>query len=212
MIEEPSDNPGGSAPAVDFLRGHSTAVLRTGAGFRAVRYVVGADGSPVIFGPRAWLADPSLVLFIPADAEGALELMVEPVEEDGQGADADRWRTYHREAGEALCLRLEIEAGKFRGEVFDGDDLTRANPCASFEPALCRWMNSQHRADVTALCRHFNRVEVDEALLVGADPTGFDIRAKAGIIRVEAPGRISSEAEARATLDRMCREAGGAKP
>ncbi len=212
MSDRPIDNRPEWARAVDFLRRHTSAVLRAGGEFRNVRFVVGSAGSPIIFGPRSLHEEPSLVLFIPSDQEGALELMVNAVEKDGQSADADRWRIYHGRPEDALCLVLEIEAGKFRGVVLDGDELTRPNPCDSFEPAVCRWMNSERRSDLKALCRHFNNIAVDEALLVGVDPAGFDIRAKAGIIRVEALRPIAGEGDARAMLERMCREARGVRP
>lgn len=212
MSESPIDIPAIASDAVDFHRRHTVAVLRVDREFRPARYVRGTDGSPVIFGPPSLLDTDSVVLFIPADEPGALELMVSPQREDGQSAEADRWRIYHGRADEPLCLRLTIEAGKFRGEVFDGESLTRANPCAAFEPAVCRWMNTDHRGDLIALCWHFNRVEVDEALLVGLDPTGFDIRAKVGIIRIDSDTHLNDETRARTVLESLCRIARGGSP
>lgn len=198
-----------SDDAVDHLRRHAIGVLCVDGAFREVRYVCGAGGLPTLFVPRGWLEAETFVLFVPADQPDALELLADPEPIDGQSADADRWRTYHGRSDDPLCVRLRIEAGKWRGQVFDGGELMRPNPCAEFEPAVCRWMNRHHRASLLAICRRFNRVEIDEALLVGLDRSGFDIRARAGIIRVEAPRPIADETQAREVLEEMCRRAEG---
>lgn len=209
-MNESAANPGPSrADAVEHLRRHAAGVLGVEGRFSDVRYVLDAEGRPVAFGSHGWLDAESLVLFVPADQPDALELLVEAEPIDGQSAEADRWRIYHRRSDEPRCVRLRPIAGKFRGQVFDGDDLAAPNPCAAFEAAVCRWMNQQHRSDLAAICRRFNRIEIDEALMVGLDPAGFDIRARAGIIRVKASRRVTNEPDARAILEEMCRQAQG---
>lgn len=196
--------------ARDFLRRHCVGVFECDEVYFNIRYVLGGDGAPVTNGRPGWLTTESTVLFIPADVPDVLELLVTVEEEPGETADADRWRIYHGRAEDPVFYRLLLDAGKWRGQVFEGEDLTQPNPLAAVEPAICRWMNTEHRADLMAMSRMFNDVEIDEAIMVGVDPSGFDIRAKAGIVRIDSPARLESEAQARAVLEKLRRQALGA--
>lgn len=198
-----------ASDARDFLRRHTTGVLECDGTYASVRYILGADGAPVVSGRAGFLAANSTVLFVPADVPEVLELLITIEGEDGETADADRWRIYHGRTTEPAFFRLLIDAGKWRSAVYEGEDLMAPNPLAACEPALCRWMNTEHRADLLAMSRCFSQVEIDEAVLVGIDPTGIDIRAKAGIIRIDVPERLQNEAQARAVLERMRLDARG---
>ncbi len=192
-----------AADARDFLRRHSTGVLECDGTYTSIRYVLGADGAPVTPGPPGFLTAEQTVLFIPADVPEVLELLVTVDAEDGDSADADRWRIYHGKSSDSAFFRLLVDAGKWRTVVFEGEDLMQSNPLAPVEPALCKWMNTDHQVDLMAMSLRFNGVAIDEALLVGVDPTGFDIRAKAGIIRIDSPERLETKERARAVLEQM---------
>lgn len=195
--------------ARDFLRRHTAGVLECDGVYTNIRYVLGADGAPVTSGPAGFLTAEQTVLFVPADVPDVLELLVTVEAESGESADADRWRIYHGKSNDPAFYRLLVDAGKWRTHVFEGEELMQSNPLAPVEPALCKWMNTDHRPDLMAMSLRFNGVEIDEALLVGVDLTGFDIRAKAGIIRIDAPERIEDQEQARAVLEQMRRQALG---
>ena len=205
----PSDRELTDADAHDFLRGHSAGVLNCDGTIANIRYVLGEDGSPVTSGRPGFLTADSTVLFIPADMPDVLELLVTVETADSESANADRWRIYHGRPDEPAFYRLRIDAGKWRGQVFEGDELTQPNPLASVEPAICRWMNSKHRSDLIGMSRLFDGVELDEAVMGGVDPAGFDLRAKAGIIRIRSPHRLESGEQARAVLEQMRRQSRG---
>lgn len=205
----PVDREMTDADARDFLRRHSAGVLNCDGTIANIRYVLGEDGAPITSGRAGLLAGDATVLFIPADVPDVLEMLVSVEAVDSESANADRWRIYHGRPSESAFYRLRIDAGKWRGQVFEGEQLAQPNPLASVEPALCRWMNSEHRADLMAMSQFFNGVAIDEAILVGVDPTGFDIRAKAGIIRIDSLERLENEQQARTVLERMRREALG---
>jgi len=209
MPKVPIDREITDADAREFLRRHSAGVLNCDGTIVNIRYVLGEDGTPITSGRPGFLTADATVLFIPADVPDVLELLVTVETVDRESANADRWRIYHGRPDEPAFYRLRIDAGKWRGQVFEGDKLTQPNPLAAVEPALCRWMNSEHRPDLMAMSLFFNGVAIDEAILVGVDPAGFDIRAKAGIIRIDSPERLENEPQARAVLERSRREASG---
>ncbi|MCC6906709.1 MAG: DUF2470 domain-containing protein [Phycisphaerales bacterium] len=196
-----------AADARDFLRRHTVATLDRDGFYSGVRYVLGPRGEPIICGSADILTADSTVLFIPSDVPDVLELLATVEAVESESHEADRWRIYHGKPTDIAFYRMNIDAAKWRGQVFDGEDLMEPNALAPVEPALCRWMNTQHRADLMAMSRHFNGVEIDEAVLVGVDPSGIDIRAKAGIIRIDSRHRLADEAQARAVIEEMRREA-----
>lgn len=203
MSRAPIDRELTDADARDFLRRHSAGVLDCDGTFSSICYVLGEDGTPITSGRPGFLTADATVLFIPADVPDVLELLVSVETADSESANADRWRIYHGRPTEPVFYRLRIDAGKWRGQVFEGEELAKPNPLASVEPALCRWMNSEHRPDLMAMSLLFNGVAIDEAIMVGADPAGFDIRAKAGIIRIDSSERLKDEQQARAVLEQM---------
>ena len=98
------------------------------------------------------------VLFIPQNAQGAMELQVTLSELDPDGPDAaatDRWRIYHGEPRDTHWAILDIEAARYEESIIDGVALVRPNPLVQVEPRLCQTINERHGADLRTLCRHF---------------------------------------------------------
>ncbi|MHC4416781.1 MAG: hypothetical protein ACYS0G_16040 [Planctomycetota bacterium] len=175
--------------AYAFLRRHTRGDLRFEEDFGSLRYVVGPDGrlaAPVAY---AMLNAVDTVLFVPEFAEGAMEVQVtlsafDP--EGPEGALADRWRIYHGEPQDIRWAWLDIDAARYGKWVIDGEALRRSNPLAADEARLCRQINQGGREELRRVCRRFAEADVQEPLLVGIDPAGFDVRRRFDVVRVPA--------------------------
>jgi hypothetical protein len=192
------------------LRGHTRGDLRYEEQFGPVRYVIGPEGrlaAPVAY---QMLEAVDTVLFVPGFAEGAMEVQVTPsaLDPDGpEGAVADRWRIYHGEPQEARWAWLDPDAARYGKWVIDGEALRRSNPLAADEARLCRQMNQGSRDDLRGVCRHFSLADVEEPLVVGVDPLGFDVRRRFDVARVPAPSPVDTAEAFERIYEQMVREA-----
>jgi hypothetical protein len=180
--------------AYGFLRGHTAGDLRFDEHMRRLRYVIGPDGrlaAPVMY---AMLSAVDVVLFVPENAEGAMELQLTLTRLDPDGPDgalADRWRIYHGEPQDIHWAVLDIDAARYQRWVLDGPALIRANPLAAHEAKLCRRINQELRQDFACACRNCG-VDAENPLLVGVDPLGFDVRRMFEVVRLPAPQPMDS--------------------
>ncbi len=196
--------------AYAFLRGHFTADLRFDENVRPMKYVVGPDGKLIVPVMVAMLRSVDTVLFVPGYVDDAMELQVtlEGFEESGpDGMAADRWRIYHGEPPDVRWAFLRIDAARFGGFVIDGDALMRPNPMVREEPWLCKLMNTQKMDDLRRLCSHYGKMDVENPVMVGVDPLGFDVRARFDVVRVPALEPISTREQARIMLRDMAQAA-----
>ena len=192
-----------------FLRGHTTADLSFDEHVRPLRYVIDPGGRLVAPAMAAMLTAVETVLFVPEYGEDALELLVtlEPFEEQGEGGvAADRWRIYHGEPEDVRWGYLDVDAGKFRGNVIDGEALGRPNPLTEAEPALCRELNERSPSELQRLCACAG-VDSEAPVVVGLDPLGIDIRRRFDVIRVAATSAMTTADEARRVVVEMIGEA-----
>jgi hypothetical protein len=146
-----------------------------------------------------------VVLFVPENAEGAMELQVTPVRLDPDGPDgalADRWRIYHGEPQDVHWALLDIDAARYHQWVLDGPALVRANPLAAHEARLCRRINQELRRELAAACRSCG-VDAESPLLVGVDPLGFDVRRRFEVVRLPAPHRMAGPEDVDRVLQAM---------
>lgn len=203
-----SETPHDAEAARKALRSFTTATARGANGLNtAVKYIVGVEGHPVAPLPVALVNAGVEALLAPDETEAALQLLVEPVEVDAQGADADRWRIYHGPPTEPRFFRLNVLAARHGGEVFDASQIVARSPLAKAEPWLCRRLNRERRADLRAWCRRAARVDIPEPLAVGIDSYGVDVRARFGVVRLEFGSPMNDEASARAALEHLLDEA-----
>jgi hypothetical protein len=196
--------------AYAFLRGHTRGDLRYEEHIGPVRYVIGPDGRLVTPVTSQMLDAVDTVLFVPAFAEGAMEVQVtlSPLDPEGaEGALADRWRIYHLEPQEARWAWLDPDAARYEGWVVDGDALRRANPLAADEARLCRQINQGSRDELGLVCRHFAQADVEEPLVVGVDPLGFDVRRRFDVARVPAPAAMATADAVESVYAQMIDEA-----
>lgn len=155
------------------------------AAFRIFYAIEPKRGTLVSIVPHAALDADEATLCIPADGNECLQLLVElrGVTEEAAGAAADRFSAYHGANHKGLWCIMKVIGGKVSGIVLEPDDLPLAHALAPTESALLRQLN----ADRALLARAVNSrlgIMLHDAIAVGVDPRGIDIRAAEGINRI----------------------------
>ncbi len=189
--------------AYGLLRSNTTGDLRFDEHFQSLKYVIGPEGHVVAPVTRAILASVDTVLFVPGNAHGAMELGVTlgSLDPDGPGgAVTDRWRIYHGDPQNVQWAVMEIDAARYDRCVIDGQPLTRPNPLAADEASICRRVNELYREALGRVCRLAAGIDVENPILVGVDPLGFDIRRRFDVARVPAPPPMNSPPEVQRTF------------
>lgn len=194
------------------LRDHHTAVIRVShAGDETlvnVRYVIDAATGGVVFpadrrGPDAIGPDDDIVLFIPDEGFGAIEVMGPlRVLDPGRDGACDRWMIYHGASKAPQWLMMMPEAARVEGLVLEERELLRPNPIRADEGRVCRAINATPGA-AGRLGQAAARTAVSEATLVGVDDRGADVRTRIGIIRVHFAAPVETGAAAEAQIRRM---------
>ena len=188
------------------LRAGFRGTLQFDEHFVPLRYVIdpgaGRLAAPVMV---AMLTASETILFVPEEAESALQCLVtlEAIGEDH--AAADRWRIYHGEPEDVRWAILWLDMAKLDGVVLDGDALMTPNPLADAEPALCRLLN-QDKPALTRLAAARGGMEIESPACVGVDPAGLDVRARFDIVRVLFDEPAPTEDAARAAIERLIAE------
>ncbi len=107
----------------------------------------------------------------------------------------DRWLAYHLAPVHRTWCELRIIGGKVRSRVlnpasdhdvvvFDADDLSTINERTAQEPSLCKLANSD-RPGLRRACEAAMKQELPDALCVGVDLAGIDLRTAFGPIRLD---------------------------
>jgi putative heme iron utilization protein len=81
------------------------------------------------------------------------------------------------------------------------------NQLAQQEQAILDHMNADHADSLIACCRHVHGVDAAEAVMVGIDTDGFDVRADGRILRFSFETPVTNAQEARAALVALSRQA-----
>jgi hypothetical protein len=191
-----------------FLHENSTAVLRYGELYHGLKYVLDEAGDPLAPASPAFFEAGDTVFHVPDEESGSLDLLVTPEEVDPECAAADRWRVYHGQASEPCFAKYYIEAAKKDEFVIDGEALREPNPLAGDEPAVCRMVNRAHVDALRAICQMKCHVEVEQPILVGIDPYGFDVRARFGIVRITFEDQMRDLRQVRLQFDALAGCAG----
>lgn len=198
------------------VRSFTRGTLRADGRPREVRFVVRrATGGPVLPLDREQLDADDLILFLPDDRFGSLETLVDVAPIDGLDAEIerDRYLAYHRRVDVGRFTELAVVSGRADDAVFDGDELARPSPIAAAEPVLCKRLNADP-AGLRALTHHLaggrGLAEApSEALCVGVDDAGADVRIAFEVVRIEWPKPVTSKDEAEAMIDALLRAEGG---
>jgi putative heme iron utilization protein len=85
--------------------------------------------------------------------------------------------------------------------------LAAEGPLATQEDGIVEHMNTDHRANLMAYCRHVHGVDTDSATLIGIDPDGFDVRTPGGDLRFAFEAHIDDAQAARQALVALARAA-----
>lgn len=187
--------PSDPAEALAFLRARFTGDLFMEEERKPVRFVLdNQTGALVANVTNDALEAESLVLHVPEETDGAMQLLLSATKIDGAThASADRWRIHHGEAREAHWALFTIEGGRFAGAVLDGEALMKPNALGALEPALCKRLNADKGALRRALAGAGHDVEAP--VCVGVDAWGLSVRARFAIVRVGFDGApVSPEA------------------
>jgi hypothetical protein len=188
------------------LRGCWTGDLRFDQHVRGLRYVIEPAGRLVAPVMVAMLRAAETVLFVPEYAEDALELLVslEELDEHGpHGGLTDRWRIHHRDPEDVRWGFFDVDSARLGEVVIDGASLLRPNPLAGDEAALCRWLNQRGQETLRRLCQAAGGIDVEQPVVVGVDPLGFDVRRRFDVVRVPAPAPMETADAVRAAVEQL---------
>ena len=105
-----------------------------------------------------------------------------------------------------LFHRIEVEQARFIGGFgkihwVPGDELRApANRLATQEAAILDHMNADHAENLSAYCRHVHGIEAEQAIMIGIDTAGFDVRANDKLLRFAFDTPVTDAQEARQAL------------
>jgi putative heme iron utilization protein len=105
-----------------------------------------------------------------------------------------------------LFHRIEVEQARFIGGFgkihwIPGDELRApANRLAAQEAAILDHMNADHAENLSAYCRHVHGIEAEQAIMIGIDTAGFDVRANDKLLRFAFDTPVTDAQEARQAL------------
>ncbi len=196
-MNEHEPDPRPLAEARRQIRRFTEGVLRIAGDVMPASFVIdGQDGSVVFPCDHDEAAGPGGVLYIPHDGfdEMAILLDAEPFEARFDEVK-DRHQAYHGSVGCLAWYRARVDSAKWKGKVYEGESLLGPNPLRGEEASLVRTLNAD-RDRLAEVTRLLTGVRPEQALCVGVDPIGMDVRTRVGVIRVEWPREIESSEQA----------------
>lgn len=134
-----------------------------------------------------------LTLYAPSESDCDITILLAPSPiPRPEGSEAvDRWSVYHGPALTAVTWTASRILGiksmtDTESTVMDEHALTIPNALGSAEFRIVRTANAD-RPLLARAARAIAAIDLDDAVCVGADPDGIDIRAPFGIVRLEFP-------------------------
>ena len=190
-------------PAVAFLRGNLSGLLRFDTEYMPIRVVIAPDGRLVASVMESMLRSTDCALHLPEEPDDrddeVIQLMVtlDRFEESGpDGTLADRWRIYHGDPPDVRWATMSIDFCKFRDLAIDGEAMMPGNPLADDEPSICRRFNGSAGDDLRRLVLQAAEVELEEPKIVGVDSLGFDVRGRFDVVRIDFKDDVNSSEQA----------------
>ncbi len=195
-----------------YFRAERAGALQFGEHVRELQFVTDNETGVIVAPVMVAVFDfPDATLFVPEEAEDAIQVLVTPEHiEDENIAAIDRWRIHHGEPIDVRWAKLYIDSVKYGPVVFDGDAFMTHNEMAPAEPAICRELNAD-REGLKRLCEKFGRTEVAEPLCVGLDADGLHVRARFGLVRIPFDHTASDPDEAKRLVESMRQKIGAAE-
>ncbi len=201
-------------PAVAFLRGNLSGLLRFDTEYMPLRIVVAPDGRLVASVMESMLRSTDCALHLPEEPDDrdrdVIQLMVtlDRFEESGpEGILADRWRIYHGDPPDVRWATMSIDFCKFRDLAIDGEAMMPANPIADAEPSICRRFNESSGTGLRRLVLQRAEVELEDPKIVGVDSLGFDVRGRFEVARIDFDDLVESSDVACGVIESMLESA-----
>ena len=179
------------------------------------RFVAHPATGALLFAVGKDVADAQeLVLWAPEESYDAMQVLLGPTEINDSDwtpeleGVRDRYLAYHGRPPSARWLLAIADAVKWRDEVHEGEEVLRPNALRSVESKLLKMINPDGHA--AALCARFADATVHEAVAVGVDEWGLDVRSRVGVLRVSFVDGPVEPDDAEALLRGMIDDAAGA--
>ena len=190
-------------PAIAFLRGNLSGLLRFDTEYMPIRVVIAPDGRLVASVMESMLRSTDCALHLPEEPDDrdneVIQIMVtlDRFEESGtDGELADRWRIYHGDPPDVRWATMAIDFCKFRDLAIDGEAMMQPNPLAEDEPSICRRFNESAGDDLRRLVLRATEVELEDPKIVGVDSLGFDVRGRFDVVRIDFKDDVDSSEQA----------------
>lgn len=169
-----------------FLRSNYKGDVLLSARTAMVFYVRHPIRGSLIAPVEHWMLDELEATFaIPDSTAHSLQLHVTFSEVDPRHEPAcDRWLAYHLTPGHRSWAELSIVGGKIGSHVIEGHELTIANDLRGEESSLCKRANAD-RAALQRSCEAASHTRLPDAICVGVDAIGIDLRTKFGPARLD---------------------------
>lgn len=188
---------------VRLVRAHHEGVLQYLERRADVRFIIESATGQLLMPVESGFAKSGdeMVIWTPREDqwESQIAILARVVERPESLEGVDRWQAYHAGSGLAskmTWVRGEIEGLKTSDAVYGAEDCISPNPLGRGEYPLIKRMNADREALGRAVKRLLGVLPAD-ALCVGVDPWGVDVRARFGIMRVEfAEGIAATTIEA----------------
>jgi len=141
-----------------------------------------------------------IVLACPRDSfDTKIRILIE-LSQSVTEEQADRFTAYHLPATTPLLAIGKFDYAKLdSGEVITSEQCPLANPLVSSIGPLCKALNADRDA-LAGVCKFLSGVDHESPLAVGVDPTGIDIRASFGLVRLVFPVPVGDADEAMSSI------------
>jgi hypothetical protein len=184
--------------AVRALRRHHAGTLQLHERVAQVKMVIEAATGRIVMPvePTFAAAGAEMLLWMPAESDWDVQasVLARPVERPEGSEAVDRWRAYHGETSLSAWVACDIEGVKTESGVF-GDEAQQPNALGRGEYPLIKRANAD-RERLAAACKRHAATAVADAMCVGVDLFGIDVKARFGIVRLEfAPGIVAGTPE-----------------
>ncbi len=144
-----------------------------------------------------------IILACPRDSFDTLIRISIELSDSTTEEQRDRFTAYHLPSTTPLLAAGKFEYAKLdSGEVVTPDQCPLINPLVDGMGPLCKTLNAD-RARLSSLCTMLSGVAHELPLAVGVDPTGIDIRASFGLIRLILPTPITDPDNALDTIESL---------
>jgi hypothetical protein len=180
--------------AVRALRRHHSGTLALHERISQVKIILDAATGRIVMPvePTFAASGTDMLLWLPAESDwdAQASITARPIARPESSEAVDRWGAYHGATTLTAWVECDIEGLKTETGVF-GTEAQQPNPLGRAEYPLIKRGNAS-RDKLIAACKKHAATAVPDALCVGVDPFGIDVKARFGIVRLEFPPGIAA--------------------